>query len=46
MKLLTGELRRRLPALYSSENEPDPVIWIKCSAQHLTCYVALAVMLR
>jgi hypothetical protein len=29
MKLLTGELRRRLPALYSSENEPDPVIHAK-----------------
>lgn len=29
MKLLTEELRARLPALYSQENESDPVVHAK-----------------
>jgi len=29
MKLLTDEIRRRLPALYATENEKDPVIQVK-----------------
>lgn len=29
MKLLTQELRRQLPALYSTENERDPVVHAK-----------------
>ena len=29
MKLLTEEIRRRLPALYATEKEKDPVIQVK-----------------
>ena len=29
MKLLTEELRRRLPPLYSTQNDPDPVAQAK-----------------
>lgn len=29
MKLLTQENRRQLPALYSQENEPDPIVQVK-----------------
>lgn len=29
MKLLTKELLSKLPALYTSENDPDPMIWCK-----------------
>ena len=30
MKLLTDELRARLPALYSQEGEAEPVVYAKC----------------
>src|SRR6266496_4455935 len=29
MKLLTKELRERLPKLYATENEPDPIVQAK-----------------
>lgn len=29
MKLLTEEIRRRLPKLYSRENDPDPMVQVK-----------------
>jgi hypothetical protein len=29
MQLLTEELRKKLPALYSQENEEDPMVYIK-----------------
>ena len=29
MKLLTAELRKKLPALYSQENNPDPIVVCK-----------------
>jgi len=29
MKLLTDELRAKLPALYSQEHEADPVVYAK-----------------
>jgi Protein of unknown function (DUF2958) len=29
MKLLTKELKEKLPALYSQENETDPMVYIK-----------------
>lgn len=29
MKLLTKELREKLPPLYSQENNPDPTVWLK-----------------
>ena len=29
MQLLTEELRKKLPALYSQENEKDPMVYIK-----------------
>jgi hypothetical protein len=29
MNLLTDELKQRLPALYSSERDNDPIVWAK-----------------
>ena len=29
MKLLTKEILKRLPALYSQENNPDPIVQVK-----------------
>mgnify|MGYP001157464213 CR=1 FL=1 len=29
MKLLTDDIRRRLPPLYSTEQDPDPVVQVK-----------------
>lgn len=29
MKLLTKAIRAKLPQLYSQDNEPDPVVWLK-----------------
>lgn len=29
MKLLTDEIRRRLPALYETQNEKDPIVQVK-----------------
>jgi hypothetical protein len=29
MKLLTKQLRKQLPALYSQEHVEDPVVWVK-----------------
>lgn len=29
MKLLTRELRKKLPPLYSTEYDPDPTVWVK-----------------
>jgi hypothetical protein len=29
MKLLTQELLRKLPPLYATEHEEDPVVWVK-----------------
>ena len=29
MQLLTNEIRRRLPALYATENEKDPTVQVK-----------------
>lgn len=29
MKLMTNEIRKRLPALYSAEHDPDPVVQVK-----------------
>lgn len=29
MKLLTAEIREKLPPLYSQENNADPTIWVK-----------------
>lgn len=29
MKLLTKELRKKLPPLYSTEYDPDPTVWVK-----------------
>ena len=29
MQLLTKELREKLPALYATENEKDPTVWVK-----------------
>jgi hypothetical protein len=29
MKLLTKELAKKIPALYSQENDPDPTVWVK-----------------
>jgi hypothetical protein len=28
-KLLTKKLRRQLPPLYATENEEDPMVWVK-----------------
>jgi hypothetical protein len=44
MKLLTDELRARLPPLYSQEAETDPMVVSLCSAEHKTCYAPAAVM--
>jgi hypothetical protein len=46
MKLLTDELRARLPQLYSQEAEQDPMVHVLCFRQHKTCYAVLTVMLR
>jgi hypothetical protein len=45
MKLLTDELRARLPPLYSEEAEADPIVYALCCAQHKAYYAALGVML-
>jgi hypothetical protein len=29
MKLLTKQLRRQLPPLHATENEADPMVWVK-----------------
>lgn len=29
MQLLTEEIKAKLPVLYTSENEPDPMVWCK-----------------
>lgn len=29
MQLLTQEIRAKLPALYATENEADPMVWVK-----------------
>jgi hypothetical protein len=29
MQLLTKQLRRQLPPLYATENEKDPMVWVK-----------------
>ena len=29
MKLLTKEILKKLPPLYSQENNPDPTVWVK-----------------
>lgn len=29
MKLLTKELLEKLPPLYATENEADPIVWVK-----------------
>ena len=29
MQLLTQEIRAKLPVLYTSENDPDPMVWCK-----------------
>lgn len=29
MKLLTNEIRRRLPALYTTQDDPDPIVQVK-----------------
>ncbi|OQB45157.1 MAG: hypothetical protein BWY02_02599 [bacterium ADurb.Bin157] len=34
MKLLTEELKKQLPALYSQENEKDPIVY----AKFFTCW--------
>jgi len=45
MKLLTDELRARLPPLYSQESEQDPMVHALCCRQHKACYAVLTVML-
>ena len=30
MKLLTKEIRQRLPELYATENDKDPIVQVKC----------------
>lgn len=37
MKLLTNEIRRQLPALYSTENDKDPVIQVKFFTPSSNC---------
>jgi hypothetical protein len=34
MKLLTDELRTRLPALYAQEGEAEPVVYALCCRKH------------
>ena len=29
MKLLTKELRRKLPPFYATNQQPDPMVWVK-----------------
>jgi len=29
MKLLTAEIRRRLPALYTTQDDPDPIVQVR-----------------
>jgi hypothetical protein len=45
MKLLTDELRARLPPLYSQEAEAEPIVYALCGAQHNWYYAVLGVML-
>ena len=41
MRLLTKELRQRIPPLYATEHEQDPMVWVKFFTPwtHWTWYV-------
>ncbi len=46
MKLLTEELRKQLPPLYSQEHEPDPlVICCTSTAQHPDPFVIVMILM-
>jgi hypothetical protein len=44
MKLLTEELRARLPRLYAQEAAAEAIVYALCCRQHKAYYVVLTVM--